>query len=81
LETADIVARHVLCDNLGLRSEMSLEKIAHTVEQLLDDMPRRIEMSRSGKAAVDGRGAMRTARAIVDKYKELDQRGRNATER
>jgi UDP-2,4-diacetamido-2,4,6-trideoxy-beta-L-altropyranose hydrolase len=71
LETAEIVARDVLCKNLGLRQAVGAEKIAETVLSLIDDQEQRAMMSQSCKAAVDGLGAWRSARAIAEKYNEL----------
>lgn len=64
LETMNIVARHVLCENLGWRRQVGADKIAQTVELLLGDRQRRVSMSQSGKQCVDGRGAWRTAELI-----------------
>ena len=64
LETAEIVARDVLCENLGLRREVGAEKIVQTVSKLLPDKERRLAMSRSGKEAIDGRGAWRTVQEM-----------------
>jgi spore coat polysaccharide biosynthesis predicted glycosyltransferase SpsG len=71
LETAEIVACDVLCKNLGLRQAVGAEKIAQTVLSLIDDQEQRGMMSQSCKAAVDGLGAWRSARAIAEKYNEL----------
>jgi len=65
LETAGIVARDVLCENLGLRREVGAASIAETVRRLIPDRDRRSAMSCSGKEAIDGRGAWRTAREIA----------------
>lgn len=71
LETAEIVAQHVLCENLGLRAHAGSRKIAQAVGQLIMDRDRRKAMSCSGKMAVDGAGAQRVALRIVQ---ELQQR-------
>ena len=73
LETANIVAQHVLCENLELRAEVGAENIALTIEKLVDDRDQREAMSRSGKATVDGRGAWRTARVIAEKWQEKEE--------
>jgi len=65
LETTAIVARDLLCENMGLRQEVAPEEIAQTVQGLLPDRPRRLAMSRSGKEAVDGLGAWRATREII----------------
>lgn len=65
LETAAIVARDLLCQNMGLRQEVAPKDIVQTVQRLLSDRPRRLAMSRSGKEAVDGLGAWRSTREII----------------
>ncbi len=70
LETADIVARNVLCENMGMRREVGEEQIAETVRRLLPDRERRLAMSRSGKEAVDGRGAWRSVEAMVSAWSQ-----------
>jgi UDP-2,4-diacetamido-2,4,6-trideoxy-beta-L-altropyranose hydrolase len=74
LETASIVARHVLCENLGLRSEVGVEKIAETAQRLLADQQKRLAMSQSGKRAVDGRGAWRSGEEIRAALQEKRKR-------
>jgi spore coat polysaccharide biosynthesis predicted glycosyltransferase SpsG len=78
LETAGIVAERILCENLGLRAQTGAERIAATVTGLIDDQERRASMSRSGQAAVDGRGAWRTAAAIARTWRSR-QGGGHAT--
>lgn len=70
LETAAIVARDVLCENLGLRREVGAARIAQTVRRLVADREQRLAMSRSGKEAVDGRGAMRSVRQIAKAWRK-----------
>jgi UDP-2,4-diacetamido-2,4,6-trideoxy-beta-L-altropyranose hydrolase len=70
VETMDIVARHVLCENMGWRRQVGAERIAETVESLLGNPERRAAMSLSGKKAIDGRGAWRTADTISQTVRE-----------
>jgi len=70
LETADIVAHYVLCKNLGLRGQVGAAHIADAVRALLPDAETRRAMSRSGKQAVDGRGAWRSVRYIDVAWRE-----------
>jgi spore coat polysaccharide biosynthesis predicted glycosyltransferase SpsG len=67
LETIDIVARDVLCENIGLRCR-SGDQVGTAVAGLLDDPGRRRAMSRSGQAAVDGRGAGHVAQLMAQTW-------------
>ena len=64
LETMDIVARDVLCENIGLRRRAG-GRVRQAVLRLLDDPRRRLEMRRSGHAAVGGSGARRVAGLLL----------------
>ena len=68
-------ARHGTVEYLGLGTEVGEDTIAAAVRALLDDVERRREMSRKGRALVDGLGAARAAEVILDRR----QRGRAAT--
>jgi UDP-2,4-diacetamido-2,4,6-trideoxy-beta-L-altropyranose hydrolase len=70
VETMDIVARHVLCENMGWRRQTGADRIAQTVDSLLCNQELRLAMSQSGKKAVDGGGAWRTAELIAETVSE-----------
>jgi CMP-N-acetylneuraminic acid synthetase/spore coat polysaccharide biosynthesis predicted glycosyltransferase SpsG len=60
-------ARHGTVEYLGLGPEVAEETIASAVGALLFDVERRREMSRKGRALVDGLGASRAAEVILDR--------------
>ncbi len=70
VETMNILARHVLCENMGWRRQIGADRIAQMVDSLLRDRERRLAMSQSGKKAVDGCGAWRTAELIAQTVSE-----------
>lgn len=73
LETIDIVARDVLCEKIGLRSQAG-GQVRRTVLRLLDDAPRRQAMRLSGRQAVGGRGAQLVARRLGVAWRREESR-------
>ncbi len=59
LETAGVVM------NLGWSAQVNEQAIKHSLEQLLQDVNRRKEMSARGQHLVDGRGAVRVAEFLT----------------
>jgi UDP-2,4-diacetamido-2,4,6-trideoxy-beta-L-altropyranose hydrolase len=55
----------------GELATLSPSTLADAVEAVLADAPRRAEMSRNGRALVDGLGAERVARALMDALSAL----------
>lgn len=49
---------------LGEGTTLTLERISAALQELLADQPRRAEMSRRGRALVDGRGSLRVVDAM-----------------
>jgi spore coat polysaccharide biosynthesis predicted glycosyltransferase SpsG/CMP-N-acetylneuraminic acid synthetase len=60
-------ARYGTVEYLGLGTEIGEDAIGSAVRSLLDDVERRTQMSRRGRALVDGLGAARTAVVILDR--------------
>lgn len=63
---AEIFAKHGAAINLGLNEEVSLDKIVGEVEGLRSNFDLCRKMSQAGKNLVDGQGAARVARIILD---------------
>ncbi|HEY7509219.1 MAG TPA: hypothetical protein VIG50_03155 [Vicinamibacteria bacterium] len=63
-------ARHGTVAYLGLGPEVGEEALLAAVRALLDDAPRRREMSRQGRALVDGLGATRTAEMVLERRRQ-----------
>jgi len=66
-------ARHGTVEYLGLGTEVGEDALASAVRSLLDDVGRRREMSRRGRALVDGLGASRAAEVILDRRQRSRQ--------
>lgn len=52
--------------SMGHQKDLDVERLFEEVEKLIADGERRLEMSRKGRAAVDGRGLERVTRIILD---------------
>jgi spore coat polysaccharide biosynthesis protein SpsF len=64
-------ARHGTIEYLGLGTEVAEDGITAAVRALLFDVERRREMSRRGRALVDGLGASRAAEVILDRRQRV----------
>jgi spore coat polysaccharide biosynthesis predicted glycosyltransferase SpsG len=66
-------ARNGTIEYLGLGSEVKQEALRAAVLSLLDDAPRRRRMGGCGRRLVDGLGAARAARVVLDSDKQREE--------
>jgi spore coat polysaccharide biosynthesis predicted glycosyltransferase SpsG len=72
---ADHAARGGYAVNLGWHAELTTGRVAGAVADLLDDSDRRSAMTRAGRAAIDGQGALR----VADMLQKLTGKGRRVS--
>jgi UDP-2,4-diacetamido-2,4,6-trideoxy-beta-L-altropyranose hydrolase len=64
---ANGLAEAGIAQALGMADELTAAEIAHAAQSLMVDRPRREQMSRVGRNAVDGKGAERAAELMLEK--------------
>jgi len=61
-ETAKIIEKNQFGINLGFGNDVSMKKIANTVQKLISNYNLRVKMNNRGKTLVDGKGTERVVR-------------------
>lgn len=70
-ETANMMQERGFSINLGFGKKLDEKTIFDTVDSLMEDYYRRLQMSKRGKKLVNGRGTERIAEIILEKINEI----------
>jgi UDP-2,4-diacetamido-2,4,6-trideoxy-beta-L-altropyranose hydrolase len=71
VETAKRMEKAGMCINLGYAKNLNKNGLTSTVLSLIRDKKQRENMSKKGKALVDGRGVHRVTRIILDSIQSI----------